>query len=286
LWRLVPANYLFPDPLNPWTAPCQRSYANQLTDVTDGDFVAIKLGDVNNSWKAPAVGPNQVLDSSEKGAVSAANLPAVWFKLGEQSAQPGQRVTVEAGVSGFCRVTSAEFSLGWDPRVLRYAGTGNYGLKGLSAGCFGTTLSEQGKLAFAWYDAEAEGVTLADDSVLFSVSFEVIGKAGSVSAVTLADSPTPKEVSVDLGLASLVAKDGSVTVIGPGVLVNQPGYARGLFQLPVSTEKGRAYSLECSDTLAPAKWAALPVVVGDGTVMVLKDLAATNQQRFYRVRVE
>jgi hypothetical protein len=30
----------------------------------------------------------------------------------------------------------------------------------------------------------------------------------------------------------------------------------------------------------------LSAVVGDGTVTVLTDLAATNQQRFYRVRVE
>jgi hypothetical protein len=286
LWRFVPADYVFPDPLNPWTAPMRRSYANQLTDVTDGDFVAMKLGDVNNSWKAPAGGPNLVPDGPKQEAVSAAGAPVVWFMLGEQSAQRGQVVTVEVSVSGFSRVTSAQFSLGWDPRVLRYAGTGSYGLGGLSVSCFGTTLIEQGKLAFAWYDAEAAGVTLADGAVLFSVSFEVIGKAGGVSAVTLTDSPTPEEVSVDLGLGSLMAKGGSVAVVGPGVVVKQPSYAMGLFQLSLSTEKGRAYTLEYSDTLVPAKWAARPAVVGDGTLMVLKDRAATNHQRFYRVRVE
>jgi len=85
-------------------------------------------------------------------------------------------------VSGFSQVTSAQFSLAWDPAVLRYVETGSYGLKGLSSGSFGTTLSESGKLAFAWYDPAAVGATLADGTVLFTVSFEVIGQAGSVSA--------------------------------------------------------------------------------------------------------
>jgi hypothetical protein len=70
------------------------------------------------------------------------------------------------------------------------------------------------------------------------------------------------------------------------VLVTTPGYANGAFRLSVPTEKGRSYILEFTDTLAPAKWTALPAVVGDGTVTVLVDPAATDQQRFYRVHVQ
>jgi hypothetical protein len=46
------------------------------------------------------------------------------------------------------------------------------------------------------------------------------------------------------------------------------------------------YSLEFTDSLAPANWTALPTVTGDGMVTVLLDPAATNQQRFYRVHVQ
>ena len=176
--------------------------------------------------------------------------------------------------------------MAWDPAVLRYVGTGSYGLRGLSAGSFGTTLTESGKLAFAWYDPEAGGVTLADGTVLFTVSFEVIGKAGSVSAVALAGSPTAQEVSVDFARAAFGAQDGSVGVVGPGVLVSNSGYANGVFRLSVPTEQGRSYTLEFTDSLTPANWTALPAVAGDGTVTVLVDPAATNQQRFYRVREE
>ena len=281
----MPADYVFPDPANPWSAPSQRWYTNLVADVTNGDFIAIKLGDVNNSWKAPA-GQNLVLNSARVGAALAAAVPEVLFGMGQQSAQPGQTVTVGVTVSRFSQVTSAQFSLAWDPAVLRYVGTGSYGLRGLSAGSFGTTLSASGKLAFAWYDPEAVGVTLADGTVLFSASFEVIGQAGSVSAVALAGAPIAQEVSVDFTLATFGAQDGSIAVVGPGALVSKPGYANGVFRLSVPTEQGRSYTLEFSDSLTPAKWTALPAVAGDGTVTVLMDPAATNQQRFYRVHVQ
>ena len=86
-------------------------------------------------------------------------LPESVFAVSRQSAQSGQPVSVQVTVSGFHQVTSAQFSLAWDPAVLRYVGTGSYGLTGLSAGSFGTSLAGSGKLAFAWYDSAAVGVT-------------------------------------------------------------------------------------------------------------------------------
>jgi hypothetical protein len=227
-----------------------------------------------------------MLNGSKVGAALAVAVPEVIFAVSQQNGQPGQVVTVEVTVNGFHAVTSAQFSLAWDPAVLRYMGTGSYGLRGVGAGCFGTSLSESGTLGFAWFDPEADGVTLADGAVLFTVSFGVIGKAGSVSAVALADAPVAQEASVDVTRVAFGAQDGNVSVVGPGVLVSKAGYANGAFRLSVPTEKGRSYILEFTDSLAPAKWTALPAVVGDGTVTVLVDPAATNQHRYYRVHVQ
>jgi len=292
-WRFVPANYVFLDPQNPWNAPSNAWYTNLVADVSDGDFIAIRLGDLNNSWTAPASGSSQArrVKVPAKGAEGSearvtGGVPEVVFGVNQQSGQPRQTVVVGVTVSGFRQVTSAQFSLAWDPAVLRYVGTGSYGLRGMSAGSFGSTWTGSGKLAFGWYDPEAVGVTLGDGTVLFGVSFEVIGRAGSVSPVTVAGAPTVQEVGVDFGLAGFGAQDGSVSVVGPGVVVNQPGYAKSVFRLSVPTEAGRSYSLEYSDTLAPAQWTELPAVVGDGTVTVMVDPAPTNQQRFYRVHVK
>src|ERR1035438_10468766 len=121
LWRFVPADYVFPDTNNPWNAPTNRWYTNLVADVIDGDFIAIKLGDVNNSWTNPP-GPLSVLGKSGNGlqALAKKALPKVVFAASQQSARPGQAVTVEVTVSGFSQVTSAQFTLAWDPAVLRY----------------------------------------------------------------------------------------------------------------------------------------------------------------------
>src|SRR5208337_4569614 len=89
-WRFVPADYVFPDPTNPWGAPSQRWYTNRVADVTNGDFIAIRLGDVNSSWTAPAGGQSLVLNSAKVGAALAAAVPEVVFGVSQQSAQVGQ----------------------------------------------------------------------------------------------------------------------------------------------------------------------------------------------------
>ncbi len=50
-WRLIPKNYVFPNPFNPFDPPFPEVYNfNDLSDaILDAHFVAIKLGDVNLS---------------------------------------------------------------------------------------------------------------------------------------------------------------------------------------------------------------------------------------------
>lgn len=49
-WRFVPADYTFPDPTNPWAERFpEEAMVTGLTGTRSADFVAIKVGDVNNS---------------------------------------------------------------------------------------------------------------------------------------------------------------------------------------------------------------------------------------------
>jgi hypothetical protein len=56
-WRFVPASYQFPDPNNPWATefPEILNYNDLQTAISTGDFVAIKLGDVNGSARVNSV---------------------------------------------------------------------------------------------------------------------------------------------------------------------------------------------------------------------------------------
>jgi len=285
LWRFVPADYIFPDANNPWAAPTNLWHTNLVADVVGEDFVAIKLGDVDNGWTASVGGASLVQANKVTDRVSAANQsPEVVFQVDSLVARPGERVKVGVMVRDFNQVASAQFTLGWNPRVLRYSGVSDQGLKG---GSIGTSLVESGKLMFAWYDAEGTGQTVADGTRLFAVNFEVVGEAGSVTAVELFDSPTQRKVWVDAAVATFRAYYGRVRVLDPAhVQIGGATWREGKFQLTVPTVSGQRYILEFTDELPATNWVVLPGVEGDGTVLGLIDPGATNHQRFYRVRIE
>jgi hypothetical protein len=97
-----------------------------VANVANGDFVAIKLGDVDNSWTSPPGGQSSLAKSAKgQQALAKEVLPEAVFAVSQQRARPGETVTVGVTVSGFRQVTSAQFSLAWDPAVLRYTGTGS-----------------------------------------------------------------------------------------------------------------------------------------------------------------
>jgi subtilisin family serine protease len=287
LWRFVPAEHEFADPGGPWDAPTNRMHTNLLADMAGQDFVAIKLGDVNDSWSPPADGESLASAAINTMTPQAVAKPALRFQVEDRTAHPGARVQVEVGVQGCRELTSAQFTLSWDPGVLRYVRVGRYGLRGLSAGSFGTRWVTDGKLMVAWDDPEAGGVTLADGAPLFGVEFDVIGAAGSRSALVLANEPTAREASVKYAPVVLATEAGQVYVIAnPDVRISEAVYSEGVFRLSVPTEAGRRYVLQFADALPAAQWTDLPPVLGDGTVQVLTDPATPDSQRYYRVRRE
>ena len=245
--------------------------------------MAIKLGDVNNSW--PLAGGNALQGG---GLVLPAVVVPVQFQVSNQTPNPGDTFKASISVSGFQKVTSAQFTLQWDPAVLRYVGTGDYGLGNLGAGSFGTQATANGNLAFSWYDMAAKGVTLADGTTIFTVSFQVVGGAATVSPLALVDTPTVREVTEDFVETAFAGVNGRVRVAGGNpVSVSGGGYAQGVFSLSVQTTSGWLYSLEYKDSLNGTNWTPLTAVIeGDGTVQILTDPGASSQQRFYRVRAE
>ena len=290
LWRFVPADYAFTNTAAPWDAPTNRSYASLVAAVTNQDFMAIKLGDVNNSWAPPVAFAGFAPAAQRAPLLSFA--PEVSFSVSQHTNQPGDLVAVQVTAGNFREVTSAQWTLAWDPAVLRFAGTGKFGLKGLTAANFGSTFADGGQLTFSWEDPEAAGVTAADGSTVFSASFEVIGAAGSVSPLLLSSGVTEAEVGVAFSEAHFRSVNGQVSVVAPAHELPAPPWlgravhANGVFGVPQQTIAGKRYILEYTDTLPSTNWTALPPIIGDGSVMTLTDPSATRPQRFYRLRIE
>ena len=290
LWRFVPADYAFTNTAAPWDAPTNRSHANLVTAVANQDFMAMKLGDVNNSW-APPVSFAGFAPAAQRAALVNFG-PEVTFTVSQHTNQPGDLVAVKVSAGSFRDVTSAQWTLAWDPAVVRYAGTGKLGLKGLTSANFGSTFADGGQLTFSWEDPDAVGVTAADGSTLFTANFEVIGAAGSVSPLLLSSGVTEAEVGVAFSEAHFRSVHGQISVVAPvgelpaPPLLGRAVHANGAFGVPQQTVAGKRYILEYTDTLPSTNWTALPPIIGDGSVMTLTDPNANRPQRFYRLRIE
>ncbi len=286
LWRFLPSDFSFPNAQAPWTAPTNRVYQNVANDMTGQDFIGIKLGDVDNSWSAGGSGGgggNGGVSGPHSGQTTK---PIVTFTVSNVSTLPETSAVIHVKAAGFQRVTSIQGTLNWDPGVIRFTGTEQFGVAGMSGSSFGIALTTNGSVSFSWDDPTSGGTTLADGTVVFALRFDVVGSLGSRSRVAVVDSVTVREVGVDFTPAIFQTVDGQLSVTDPSatqVSYQTQGATHGV---TVPTVVGKNYILEFSDVIPGTNWTALPTVSGDGEIKTLSDPNPASPQRFYRVRIE
>ena len=280
LWRFVPADYVFPDPQSPWDAPSNRLYAALSANALGQDFIALKVGDVDNSWPAAFPGSTASVAKTrlERGPVR--------FEVSSHAAKPHEVVKVKVSVGGFTEVTTAQFTLGWDPAVLRFLGIADFGLDSLSAGNFGMDTCGDGRLAFSWDNPAGIGVRMTDGATLLTVNFEIVGAPGSVSALELVDRPTLREVTAELRSVGFEGVAGQLSVMPVQPWLSAALDASGKVVLSFPSSSGVNYVLQFRNSLSQGEWRDLTSIIGNGTTQSIPDPEATNQQRFYRLRGE
>ena len=84
------------------------------------------------------------------------------LNIGSITATPGSTICVPITTMDFDAIAAMQFSLAWDPTVLEFTGTQNFGLTDLNAGSFNIDGTANGQIAVAWFDNAAQGITLAD----------------------------------------------------------------------------------------------------------------------------
>ena len=135
--------------------------------------------------------------------------------LPHRSSAAGTQITVPVKVSDFTDILSAQGTLQFDPAVISFVSVQQYGLPGMNASSFGLTQTATGKLTFSWFDNTLSGVDLADSAVIFSVTFNVTGTAGQMSALSFVNAPTLLEITdINYLAQSLNLINGSITISG------------------------------------------------------------------------
>ena len=285
LWRFVPSDEVISDPTKPWTSSRMRRYASVAAgDLTGQDFKAIKLGDVNGSWKLPIAGAGALDRSKAK--------PRARLSLGEVSVATGEVAGFKVRADGFPPVSSVQFSLKWDPKQLEFIGVDGFQLPGLTLGNFNVQQVQNGFLSLSWDPQTGQGVDLAGLTELFQLRFKVLASAGTKVEVSWSDVPTPVEVTVDFEAVAVDRLPGVVTIPGgtpvtaESLVLKVVGPAvDGRVELEIRVPSGVTVLLEGSNLLRP--WSVVRTVVGQGAadpirVVVTQDPSASAE--FWRLK--
>ncbi len=159
-WRFVAADYVFPDPANPFAATFPEVVdINSLTPEEVHDFVGIKIGDLNGSVQA-----NLLAEADDRTVTE-----DLVFGLEDQQLKAGQTYEVAFTAADFESIHGYQFSLNFDADKLSFEGVEAGALSDLSARNFGLSLLERGVLTTSW--SSQQGVSVVDGSTVFSVSF-------------------------------------------------------------------------------------------------------------------
>jgi len=143
------------------------------------------------------------------------------FNIGSLDASHGQIIDVDFHVDHFANIISVQYSVNWDPAVLKFRTIKNFNpnVPGLSPSVFGTpqNLVDAGKFTMTWFESSLTPITIPDGSLFYTVEFEVLGNPCDGSTVAITADPLEIEVSepneVQVGL---VSNNGQVNVPGTG----------------------------------------------------------------------
>jgi subtilisin-like proprotein convertase family protein len=160
-WRFVDKSFQFADVTNPW--PFSESiHMNGMTgSETDKDFVAIKVGDVNNTVQANAL---QVKPRGGNGVVN--------FVAENRTVSAGEMVAVAIRSADFTGIEGYQFTMQANGLEFRGVESGVVTMSDENMGVFGSTLTA------SWNNAG--GVKATSSDVLFTLHFQATA-AGQLS---------------------------------------------------------------------------------------------------------
>ena len=157
-WKFVSKDHTFSNPSSPWGFPQAVNYAELESDV-QVDFVGVKIGDLTgNASPSKLIGDDntyvgEMTIAMDETTLTAGQSTVVEFKAADFTDFAGYQFTISLGDN----VKLTEVTPGVLPNMTEEA---NFGLNRLSEGTITTSWSN------------ANGVTLEDGAVLFSLTIE------------------------------------------------------------------------------------------------------------------
>jgi len=164
-WRFIDADFTFTDPTDPFAdMPWPESISiNDLSvDQLDNDFVAIKIGDVNESVGFSGTQTRGVFN----------------FLVDDKAYRAGDLVEVSFNANNFVDMAGYQFTLDYDAQNLEFVGFDNPGnVDNLSDANVNPLVD--GSINLNWYNAKAN--SLAEGTEVFNMTFRATADIDAIS---------------------------------------------------------------------------------------------------------
>jgi hypothetical protein len=133
------------------------------------------------------------------------------------SGETGNTITVDLGVVGFTNMINAQFSLNYDPTVVQFQSVDNFGIDNINQDNLGTPPDEvsAGDVTFLWIANDILlGETLEDSTIIFTITFQLIGDPGESTLVDITGDPTQIEFGDNTGVVQAELIPGTISIEG------------------------------------------------------------------------
>ena len=205
-----------------------------------------------------------------------------------------ERATVPIKVLGFNNIGAYQFTLSWNPNLLKFVDLKESNGSLIHNGTNGYEISNQltgtGKLTLVYVNPAFTDRTIDDNSILLELDFELLTDIDAQRVVRFDNHPTEQRVASFSGpKPTFQMIDGYVQMrLTTNFVSNSPKLSiAGLskvVQLHFESELGEQYLIEGSDDLS--NWAPDgPLIIGNGEqIQILR--MNDKQRKFYRVTIQ
>ncbi len=213
-WRFVDAEFVFPDPTNPFATSFPEVYSiNGLLESEQADFVAIKIGDLNGSAVT-----SSFISGEDRNTVG-----DLTFELEDQQLVEGQQYEIPFHSSDFNGLLGYQFTLNFNAQVIDFIETEAGSLTKLDASNFGLTLLDEGIITTSWSNNSA--TDMERDEVLFTLRFAAKADAKLSEVLRISSQYTKSEAYNSEGFLNIGLNfnvDGEVQNAEFALYQNQP----------------------------------------------------------------
>jgi len=280
-WRFVASDFQSVDvsqALVEVDAAQSIDYSSINANINDADFLAVKLGDVNDDWSAPTSSTTQNV-FLEGGRPQTERLT-----LGSPREIEDGRVALALHANPLRGLLALQLDLSWDPEVLALDGIHSHGLRGFDASIHTEQIKASTRIA--WDDAAFEGVDLDKDQPIIQLIFSrqpsvKLGSPIHVKNLILQDDGGAfRREQTSLGYYH---PEGNILLKGQG-LMRSMRLEDGNLHLEFETRPGQSYVIETKQSLAKGDWQTWKVVQPIDQSHAFQVPVNQASDRYFRIR--